>query len=85
MVVKNSEIHSIVFIPNGKNNWTTVKAIKWLKNHNLTPIKRVDKVKSKQTGKITQLRYRIKDPALFKTFTTKKTNDEINIVIGFRK
>ena len=76
-----SEIHSIVFLTDNKK-WTIPKAKKWLKSHKLSPIKEVDKVKVK--GKITQYRYRIKDPKLFKKFITKKTTDDINFVIGFR-
>jgi hypothetical protein len=78
-----SEIHSIVFIPNRKNPWTTTKARKWLKKHNLTPLKRVHKITSSKTG-IIHLRYRIRDPKLYKRFITKKTKEGINIIIGFK-
>jgi len=80
-----SEIQSVVFIPNGKNKWNSSKARNWLKAHNFNPIKRVDKLKSSETGKITQLRYRITDPRKYMRFITKKTTDEINFVIGFKK
>lgn len=80
-----SEIQSIVFIPNGKNKWNSSKARNWLKAHNFKPIKRVDKLKSSETGKVTQLRYRIADPSKFKRFITKKTSEEINFIIGFEK
>ena len=74
-----SEIHSISFL--AKGGWTATKARKWLKEHDLKPIKRVDKVYV--DGKLTQLRYRIKDPKQFKTFSTKRVKPHINIIIGY--
>ena len=71
------EIHSVDF----RQNYTTPQARKWLKKHNLQPIKRVHI--TKKAGVITSLRYRIKDPALFKSFITKKVdNGNINIILG---
>ena len=74
-----SEIHSVSFLAKGK--WTATKARKWLKEHDLKPIKRVHKVYV--DGKLTQLRYRIKDPKQFKTFSTKKAKPHINLIIGY--
>ena len=74
-----SEIHSVSFL--AKGGWTADKARKWLKEHDLKPIKRVDKVYV--DGKLTQLRYRIKDPKQFKRFSTKKTGNNINLIIGY--
>ena len=73
-----SDIHSIVFLRNTKENWTATKARKWLKQHGFIPIKRVDK-------KDNQLRYRLIDPKFFKSFMTKKSKNNINLVIGFYK
>lgn len=75
-----SELHSVVFLP---PRWTIPKAKKWLKEHDLKPIKHVDIVKV--DGVRTQLRYRIRDPKRYKKFITKKTEDDINFVIGFKK
>lgn len=80
----SSDIQAIVFLPSKKFPYTSDSARRWLKSHNLIPIKRVDKVKNKD-DKITQLRYRIKDPKQFKSYITKKTKENINIVIGFYK
>ncbi len=80
-----SKIQSIVFIPNGKNKWNSSRARAWLKTNKFNPIKRVDKLKSSETGKVIQLRYRIADPSKFKRFITKKTSEEINFIIGFEK
>lgn len=65
-------IHTIAF---DKDKWTTDTARKWLKDHNYTPIKRVHKTEN-------WLRYRIRDPAMFKSFITKKENNGINIIFG---
>ena len=75
-----SEIHSIVFY---RPKWNLTTSKRWIKEHNLKPIKKVHITKSVD-GKITQYRYRIKNPNLFKKFITKKTNDNINIIIGFK-
>lgn len=77
-----SQIHSVVFLTDNKK-WSLAKTRKWLKKHDMIPIKDVDKVKVK--GKISQYRYRLKDPKKFKRFITKKTKDDINFVIGFPK
>ena len=69
-----SEIHTIYFM---RPKWTTTKAREWLKNHNYIPIKRVHKMGN-------ELRYRIRDPAQFKTFRTKKLKDDIYIVFGLK-
>jgi hypothetical protein len=71
------EIHSVDF----RQNYTTPQAKRWLKKHNLQPIKRVHI--TKKDGVITSRRYRIKDPALFKTFITKKIDGgNINLILG---
>ncbi len=74
-----SEIHSVSFLAKGK--WNATKARKWLKEHDLKPIKRVHKVYV--DGKLTQLRYRIRDPKQFKSFSTKRIKPYINIIIGY--
>lgn len=74
-----SKVHSIVFLP--EHGWTTSSAKEWLRTHNYHPIKRVDKVK--KDGVVSQLRYRIVDPNMFRTFSTKKEDNGINIVIGW--
>lgn len=76
MLKHKSDIHTVVFKTN-EASWNTTLAREWLKIHNLTPIKRV-RIENNQ------LRYRIKDPALFKSFITKKIKkDGINLVIGY--
>jgi hypothetical protein len=72
--MKHSDIHTIAFMTN-ERPWTPTLARKWLKLHGLVPIK-----KMRIEGN--QLRYRIRDPELFKSFITKKTNDGINLIIG---
>lgn len=69
-----TDIQSIVFLID--YGWTNSKAKKWLDLHHFYPIKEVDK---HITG---QLRYRMKDPALFSAFATKKLSDGINFVFG---
>jgi len=71
-----SDIHTVAFMTN-EVSWTPELARKWLKLHNLKPIKKMRK-------ELHQLRYRIRDPALFKSFITKKIKkDGINLVIGY--
>jgi hypothetical protein len=75
-----SEIQSVVFLtPHWKS---TPKMRSWLKKNDFKPIKRVDKVK--KDGKISQYRYRIKDPKKYKSFATKKTTSNLNLVIGIK-
>ena len=68
-----SEIHSVLF---DDKMYTTAEARKWLKKHNLKPIKIVHHTEN-------YLRYRIKDPSLFKSFITKEIKPGIKFVIGF--
>lgn len=76
-----SDIHSVSFLTKDYI-WSTVEARAWLKKHNLVPIKKVHKIKV--DNEITQLRYRIKDPALFKRFSTKYIKkDGINLILGY--
>lgn len=80
-----SELHSVVFKDMPNNTWTTKEAKAWLKHYKLKPIKRVDIVKV--DGVISQRRYRIKDPKLYKSFITKpvlSNGKHINLVIGFK-
>ena len=70
-----SEIHSIYGL--STDGWTPTLMRAWLKKHKLKAIKPVHKMG-------TQLRYRIKDPKLFKRFTTKKIGN-IYLVIGWKK
>lgn len=70
-----SQKQSIVFFTN--KGWNESSARKWLKIHNLIPIKSVDKHLPNQ------LRYRLVNPDKFKRFRTIATNDGINIIIGF--
>jgi hypothetical protein len=68
-----SSIQAIIF---DNKKWTTATARAWLKKHKYKPIKRVDKT-------LNYLRYRLVDPAKFKSFTM-KTLDTIKLVIGRR-
>jgi predicted RNA-binding protein with EMAP domain len=66
------EVQSILF-NNKKYTSTTAKA--WLTKHNVKPIKPVHKT-------IDNLRYRILDPKKFKSFKTKKLNNNITLILG---
>jgi len=70
----SSDIQSVIF---DKKYYSCYTARKWLKKKNLKPIKRVDK-----TNKY--LRYRINSPNKYKSFTTKSTNDNLKLIIGFK-
>lgn len=57
--------------------WKPKRALRWIKDHNYIPLKRVDRTK-------TQLRYRIKSPSQFKRFRTKNLGKGITVVFGIR-
>lgn len=67
-------IHSIIF---DNKLFSTTEARKWLTEHDYQPIKRVDKT-------INYLRYRIRDPKLFKSFVTKEVTPGIKFVFGIK-
>ena len=67
-----TQVHSIIF---DNSMFTPDTARKWLSKHNYKPIKHVDKT-------LHFLRYRIRDPALFKSFVTKEITPGIKIVFG---
>lgn len=68
-----SEIQSVLF---NKDKWTLTKARKWLKEHNLKPINRVFTTNDKY-------RYMINQSFKYKKLRTKKTGENLSIVIGF--
>ena len=75
-----SAVHSVAFMA---DDWTAAAARRWLKQHDLKPIKHVDRTAN-------TLRYRIRPPYWFKSFSTKKIQDhektkarEINLIIGY--
>lgn len=67
-----SEIQSIYFI-----GWNAKDARDWLKKNNYKPIKKAHK-------KGTELRYRLKDPDLYKSFVTNKHDNGIYFVLGLK-
>lgn len=79
-----SAIHSVVFpVDDNAKTWTASTARRWLKQHDMKPIKHVDKTAN-------TLRYRIRPPYWFKSFSTKVITDNektkprnINLVIGY--
>lgn len=68
-----SELHTVLF---KKNIWTIPKAQQWLSEHNIKPIKAPRETKN-------FYRIRIKDPKLFKSFSTKVLDNGIELVFGF--
>lgn len=67
-------VHSVLF---DNKKWLVSEARKWLKEHNLKPIKPVHKT-------VNFHRYRIVDPKEFSSFYTKKLPDGIELVIGVK-
>jgi len=57
--------------------WTPSQARGWLARNGIKPIKPVHR-------KGNQLRYRIKDPSLYRGFVTKVVDGGIHLVIGIR-
>jgi hypothetical protein len=68
-----SSIHSVIF---DSSVWDTTTAKQWLKDHRLTPIKRVHRTNN-------TLRYRLIDPSEFNRFSSKKLKNNITIVFGY--
>ncbi len=66
-------IQAVIF---NKKRFTADKAREWLRKHDYKAIKRVDKTKN-------FLRYRLKNPKQFRTFTTKPLNKSISLIMGF--
>lgn len=71
-----SRIQSVVFLK--RDGWTKEKARAWFKNTKLRPIKPVD------DHLIGELRYRLRDPKLFRHFITKIIGNGVHLVIGFK-
>ena len=69
---QKTALQAIVF---SQQYFDVKSAKKWLKQHQLQPIKKVHKTKK-------SLRYRLADPDDFKGFITKKTSKGITFVIG---
>lgn len=68
-----SSIQSVVF---DKKKWTPSMARRWLKSKSLPRIKRAHSTNKKY-------RYRVKDPARFRRFISKKTTKGITLIIGY--
>lgn len=69
----SSVVQSITF---SRDQYTTKQALRWLRQHDKNPIKKVDKT-------ATRLRYRLVDPSEFDHFATKVLSDGIEFIIGF--
>lgn len=74
-----SQIHSVIF----GNSWGNEEhRIKWLKDHDLRPIKAVHITENKGEK---HYRYRIVDPKEFKRFTTEVIKDhDLSLVLGWK-
>ena len=60
------------------DGWTPTGLLRWLKNHDMQPIKRLHR-----NG--TELRYRIRSPHLYARFRTKILPNGVHLVLGFRR
>ena len=78
-----TEVQAVVFINNAERKWTPSKSMAWIKSHGFEPIKEVDKVWDGR--RISQYRYRMIDPSVFKSFTTKVLPKNIHLVLGVRR
>ncbi len=70
-----AELQSVVF---QKDKWTIPAARKWLREHNIKPIKDVDETTN-------TYRFRTTDPKKYIDFRTKTTPDNVLLVIGIMK
>ena len=71
--MRHSFIQSVVF---DINYWSIIKARRWLNNHNLVPIKKVNKINN-------NIRYRIIEPNKFERFSTIVLPNNIHLIIGY--
>lgn len=71
---KTSAIQAVLF---KKDRWTAESARKWLEKHKIVPIKDPRQTKN-------EIRFRVKDPTLFKRFRTIKEKDGIDLVVAFK-
>lgn len=69
----SSALHSVAF----PKNYKLKDIILFLDHHNLKPIKPIDLYQPNYN------RVRIRDPKLFKRFTTKILNNGIHLIIGW--
>lgn len=69
-----SEIQAVIF---KKRYWDSKKARNWLSKNKIKPIKPVHKT-------LNYLRYRIRNPKIFKRFFMKEISPSIKLVIGVR-
>lgn len=69
-------IQSVTFLID--EGWKPSLASRWLNDHNLIPMKKVDRTYDNK------LRYRLVDPSKFKRFITKKLSNGISLIIGFK-
>ena len=69
-----SQIQSVRF---RKNKYTQSQARKWMKDNNITPLKRVDITKN-------WYRFRIREPYVFKKMWTRVVNKNIHFILGSR-
>ncbi len=74
MPKSKSVVQSVLF---DIKKFNSRSARKWLREHDYPTIKRVDKTKS-------LLRYRLKEPSLFKKFRIKNLGKGIKVVLGFK-
>ena len=83
----SSEINSVVFKTDPPNRWTTETSRKWLADHDIERLNMKNNVVNFKVDKTkNSLRYRIVDPACFKSFSTEVVESEmgtINLVIGW--
>ena len=72
-----SETQAVIFF---RPDWNVTKARRWLKKHNIVPLKPPDTKLFKR-----QIRFRITPPEQYKRFITKKLADNLHLIIGFKE
>lgn len=72
---EKSQVQAIYFMA---PKWNVSSAKKWLKEHKFEPIKHVHR-------KGSELRYRIREPEPYDHFTTHKTDEDVYLVMGWKK
>ena len=81
-----SEVQSVVFLKDFNKDWKLSQTRWWLTKNNYKPIKGVHRVyRTGERGrKITQYRWRIRDPNQYKDFRTKDIGGNILLILGFK-
>lgn len=79
--MSTSETQAVIFF---RPHWNVMSAMKWLRDHNIKPLKSPDTKMFEN-----QIRFRITDPTIYKRYTSKKLMKNgkplfIQLILGWK-